>query len=244
MELDGNITFISPSSSRILGFKSEPDLIINMKELLTPDSYQTALETIGKELKRTKKNRDAGEKTSKPIVLELEYVRKDGSTFPGEITTTFIKNAKGDPVKIAGIIRDISERKKSEEQIKESLNEKEILLKEIHHRVKNNMNIITSIIELEKNNINTSNTGQILEDIKTRIMTISLIHEKLYKSKDIKHIDFAENIRSLSKDILNIYNPYPGGVTLNIDAEQTLLTIDKAIPLGLILNELLTNIFK
>ena len=248
MELDGNITFISPSSSRILGFKSETDVLTNMKDILTPDSYKTAVETIKNELRRVKKNRqknrDVGEKISKPIILELEYVRKDGSTFPGEITTSFIRDIKGNPVKIAGIIRDISERKKSDEQIKASLKEKEILLKEIHHRVKNNMNIIISIIELEKMNISTSNAGQILDDIKTRIMTISLIHEKLYKSKDIKYIEIAESIKSLTEDIFNIYNPDPGRITLNLDAERTLLTIDRAIPLGLLLNELLTNIFK
>ena len=145
---------------------------------------------------------------------------------------------------IIGTMLDITERKKVEKLIETSLREKKTLLKEIHHRVNNNMNIITSIIELKKMDINTSNAVQFLEDIQTRIMTISLIHEKLYKSKDIKYIDIAESITSLSNDILNIYNPYPKKIKLNVDAEHTLLTIDQAIPLGLLLNEVLTNAFK
>jgi two-component sensor histidine kinase len=118
-----------------------------------------------------------------------------------------------------------------------------VLLKEIHHRVKNNLQIISSLLSLQSENINSENPARTFRESQDRIRSMALIHEKLYQSNDISRIDFAEYVRSLTAYLFRSYITGPG-IEISIDIHDVSLGIDMAIPCGLIINELVSNSLK
>ena len=124
-----------------------------------------------------------------------------------------------------------------------SLEEKEVLLREIHHRVKNNLQIISSLINLQSNNIDDERVYDAFKEIQNRVKSIALIHEKLYQSENLSKINFAEYIPQLASDLYRSYEISPF-IDLEVDVDNVLLDINKALPCGLIINELITNSIK
>ena len=141
-----------------------------------------------------------------------------------------------------GIYTDITDRKTIEEQVRNSLNEKEVLLKEIHHRVKNNMQIISSLLNLQAAKIKNPETLTVFTESQNRVKSMALVHEKLYRSKDLAGINCREYIESLATSLFRSY--CIGTVNLIVDVENVQLDINTAIPCGLIINELVTNSLK
>lgn len=141
-------------------------------------------------------------------------------------------------------IRDISEQVQAEEKIKSSLEEKEVLLREIHHRVKNNMQVISSLLALQAGYVDDPNTHLMFRESQNRIRSMALVHELLYQSNDLAKIDFVAYVRKLSQHLLGSYLTDRKKVSLDIVADEIFLEIDKAIPCGLIINELISNAFK
>jgi two-component sensor histidine kinase len=139
---------------------------------------------------------------------------------------------------------ELAERKRAEEQLKVSLKEKEALLKEIHHRVKNNLQVVSSVLRLQSDYIKDERVLALFSDSQNRIRSMALIHEKLYQSKDLLRIDFGEYIRDLTSNLLRSYAASSQAVTLRISADDIWLNIDTAIPCGLIINELISNSLK
>jgi PAS domain S-box-containing protein len=143
------------------------------------------------------------------------------------------------------IVRDITNRKRAEASLKASLHEKEILLSEIHHRVKNNLQVVCSLLELQMKRIRDERVRSILEDSCNRILSIALVHESLYRSQNFAAVDFAQYVRWFSAYLISTYKRPSVHVSLDIDIDATVsLPLDQAIPCGLILNELLTNALK
>jgi two-component sensor histidine kinase/HAMP domain-containing protein len=142
------------------------------------------------------------------------------------------------------LTEEISFRKQAKKKIEESLKEKEILLKEIHHRVKNNMQVISSLIELQTGCFDDKYSPEMFNASKNRIKAMSLIHEKLYKSKDIARIYFADYVEDLANGLFTVYSINPGRIALDIDVEDITFDVDTAIPCGLIINELISNSLK
>jgi len=140
--------------------------------------------------------------------------------------------------------REITERKRAEAQLNESLKEKEVLLKEIHHRVKNNMQIISSLLSLQAGRIKNKKMQEMFKVSQDRIKTMALIHEKLYHSKDLARIDFSDYIRSLTNNLFSIYRVGMEAINIKLDLDEFYLDINTGIPLGLIVNELISNSFK
>ncbi len=143
-----------------------------------------------------------------------------------------------------GTVADISERKRAEEQIKASLTEKEVMLKEIHHRVKNNLQVISSLVSLQADGSRDETVREVLQDVTYRVRSMALVHEKLYQSADLAHIDFAEYARSLLGYLWRAHGPTAAAIRLTLDLEPVLLPVDTAVPCGLILNELAVNALK
>ncbi|MCZ7401195.1 MAG: PAS domain S-box protein [Candidatus Methanoperedens sp.] len=139
--------------------------------------------------------------------------------------------------------RDITKLKRDEEKIRKSLEEKEVLLREIHHRVKNNMQIVSSLLRLQSRNIEDSKYKDMFIDSQNRINSMALIHEKLYKSESIAQINFKEYINDI---ISNIFESYciKSNIKIDINVENFPIKIDYAVPCGLIINELVTNSLK
>jgi two-component sensor histidine kinase len=147
-------------------------------------------------------------------------------------------------VGVEGSLRNVTGRRTAEDALKKSLKEKEVLLREIHHRVKNNFQIISSLLNLQTRGVQDEGILQQFNEIKSRIRSMSLIHEKLYQSKEISLIDFASYIGTISKELFRNYYTGSAHPEFIIETDPVLLTIDQAIPCGLIINELLTNTFK
>jgi len=142
------------------------------------------------------------------------------------------------------VVRDVTEGKKAEAQIKASLKEKEVLLKEIHHRVKNNMAIISSSLQLQTSRIKDKDDLLLFNETRNRIQTMALIHEKLYQTQDFTKISFSKFISDLCNSLISSYGVYARQVILKVEVHDIFLDIDRAIPCGLILNELISNAFK
>jgi PAS domain S-box-containing protein len=139
---------------------------------------------------------------------------------------------------------DITDRKNAENKIKKSLKEKELLLREIHHRVKNNMQIISTLLTLQSAQINDQKLIQLYRESQDRIQAMALIHEKLYQSKDISQINLREYVESMVSDLLYSYERDSRIIEADLDVEDILMNIDTAVPCGLIINELVSNSLK
>jgi two-component sensor histidine kinase len=140
--------------------------------------------------------------------------------------------------------RDITERKLAENATQSALREKETLLREIHHRVKNNMQIISSLFNLQAGHIMDEEARRLLKEGQLRIRSMALIHEKLYKSRDLSTIDLASYIQSLLAYIIHFYKVDTRQIQLATDLEEVSLDINSAMPCGLLLNELISNALK
>ena len=164
---------------------------------------------------------------------------KNGHTFIQELSMNLTDNGE-----IVGVCRDISDRKQAEEQLKASLEEKELLLKEVHHRVKNNLQVISSIFSLQSQTLEDEHALAIIEESQNRINSMALIHEKLYQSPNLANVDFAEYIRDLTYHLLASYNVNPDWIQTDMNIESIALNLDSAIPCGLLINELVSNSLK
>ncbi|HMT10505.1 MAG TPA: PAS domain S-box protein [Ignavibacteria bacterium] len=143
-----------------------------------------------------------------------------------------------------GVQHDISEKKKAEEALKRSLKEKEILLKEIHHRVKNNLQIVTSLLKLQSGYVKDEKIKQLFKESQNRVQSMSLIHQKLYQTKDLANIDFREYLATLSTHLQHSFGILEDRVKIITEVNNMAMSIDNAIPAGLIVNELVSNALK
>lgn len=175
---------------------------------------------------------------------ELQYRKKSGEAYWVMSHASPIRDESGAIVNFIEISEDITERKYAEEHLKSSLREKEILLKEVHHRVKNNMQIISSLLNLHIASIDQEPVVHILVESQNRIRSIALVHERIYMSEDLAKIDFLEYLETLSNHLLQTYASTANNVTLTISGDRILLGVDQAVPCGLIMNELISNCLK
>jgi two-component sensor histidine kinase len=145
---------------------------------------------------------------------------------------------------MVGVARDITERKRTEERIRASLREKEVLLKEIHHRVKNNLQVISSLLSLQAEYLKDESMLKIMRESQNRVKSMALVHEKLYQSQNLASIEFGEYVRELVTQLSRSYGINPDLIRLNISTDAIDLAVDRAIPCGIIVNELVTNALK
>ena len=150
----------------------------------------------------------------------------------------------GKPYGSIGILQDITTRKLAEQQMVQSLHEKELLLKEIHHRVKNNLQVVSSLLNLQANHIKDPLTREIFKESQVRVKSMALIHEKLYQSKDLARIDVGAYIKTLGDYLYRTYVINADTIKMSVHAEDIQLGLDGAIPCGLIINELISNSLK
>jgi PAS domain S-box-containing protein len=166
-------------------------------------------------------------------------VRKNGEVFPASVTTSAVLDGDRDVIGISKVFRDITSQQEVEAQLRASLHEKEVLLREIHHRVKNNLQVIASLLRLETSTSETAH--QALVDSQNRIHSMAMIHQLLYQSKDFAHVDFKQYLLQLAD---RLGQAYGSSDRISITVRCTLgdqLTVDQAIPCALILNEVVTN---
>lgn len=177
-------------------------------------------------------------------VYEADVKYADGSRHNVIFNKSTFNDSNGNVAGLIGVMVDITKRKQAEEQLKKSLDEKEMLLKEIHHRVKNNLMVISSLLNLQSQYIKDKQALDIFKESQNRAKSMALIHERLYRSTDLKKIDFGEYINTLAKDLFRTYISDPNRVDLKLKVEKLMVDINTTVPLGLIVNELVTNSMK
>ncbi len=221
----------------ILGFTDEPSTIPieNWKDRLHPEDRIRVLISTRVFLN--------GEQTLNSI--EQRMLSKSGQwrwiLSRGKIVEW---DEDGIPIRACGTYQDITDRKKAEEKILRSLKEKEILLAEIHHRVKNNMAVISGLIQLQAEDVEDAQLRDILHESQMRIHSMAMIHEKLYQSAELSRIDYGEYVADLARTISKTLQDEKKDIKINIHADEVALNINQAIPCALILNEIITNAYK
>ncbi|MCC7450851.1 MAG: PAS domain S-box protein [Anaerolineae bacterium] len=229
---DGTIELCNTAFYELFGYETAETTGKPLNSLIEPsytdmlnDLLQTAI--------------DKGQATRFQILAQ----RKNTSTFNAGAGLASIQKG-GVITGLVCSLRDISEQVQAEERVKASLREKEVLLREIHHRVKNNMQVISSLLALQAGYTDNEHTTQMFRESQNRIRSMALVHERLYQSQELARIDFAEYVHELTGHLLNSYRTQANLITLDVLADVIYLDIDMAIPCGLIINELVSNALK
>jgi PAS domain S-box-containing protein len=174
--------------------------------------------------------------------VEYRFTRKDGQLRHGRSLGKVQLGPDGAPLFMFGAIQDITDRKIIEQSLENALAEKEAMLLEIHHRVKNNLQVMMSLLDMSRNRARGEEAKAMIEEVISKITSMVLIHNKLYLMDDFKHIDIGDFASTLCANLAQVYaSP---GITQEMDADDILLSIENAMPVGLVLNELISNAFK
>jgi PAS domain S-box-containing protein len=173
--------------------------------------------------------------------FETKRYTKDGRILDTRLSGSRYNDHEGNPAGMLVIIRDITARQRSEEQLKASLRDKEVLLREIFHRVKNNLQVISSLLRLQSRYVPQKEYRQLFIDSQNRLQSMAFIHEKLYQSKDLANIDFRGYINGLATHLFHSLGSSPSVIAFRSEIEAISMGIDTAIPCGLIANELISN---
>lgn len=230
---DDKILFVNDNAIQMFGYSKAELLGANAGDLLIHEDYR--------EFSRERiKLRGLGFADR----YEVQMKKKSGEIIWVEISGAPLKDLNGNIIGSIGLHSDITDRKKYENTIESSLKQKELLLKEIHHRVKNNLQIISSLIKLQSAHIGDKEILSLFSESQNRIKTMALIHEKLYRSVDLSVIEFYDYVKNLVDSLYTTYGISIDRVKPVIEFRSIYLDIDTSIPCGLIINELISNCLK
>lgn len=226
--------YVNPAMTQMTGYSREEFLGAKSARLLRSHCHEA---TFYQEIDET---------LAKGQIWQGELIsrRKDGQLIYQDVTIAPIRNEQGQIAHYIGVRRDITRRKQAEAALHESLEEKNILLQEIHHRVKNNLQIVASLLRLQTKVISSPEVLEPLKESQNRVEAMALIHQKLYQSKNLIRINFADYIKSLAAELYRCYVMDSAQIQMQIEAAEIELSLDVANPCGLILNELISNAFK
>ena len=228
----GRIEYINPKYATISGYSREEVTGKQMRQTSTTYLSQEEIARMYEQL------HDGHEWHA-----DFRNKKKDGSFYWVSSHISPLKNSEGLITHFIDVEEDITERRLAEEKLRASLKEKEVMLKEIHHRVKNNLQVISSLLNLQSANISNKQDLAVFNDCQNQVRSMALIHEKMYQSHDLAVIDFGSYSRSLTAYLIRTYAT---GclIRVDMDVEQVFLDANQAVPCGLILNELITNCLK
>ena len=229
---DGIIAFVSPQIGR---FGYTPDEVISRHYLdfVLPEQRQET---------RNHFREGMANRTSYPT--EFQWQGKDGQLHWVEVIGEIMCDESGQPVLQIGVMRDIAERKRAEERLAASLREKEVLLREIHHRVKNNMQVIVSLLRMHARRSRSERMRNIFDDCRDRVNAMSLIHESLYQSEDLARIDFEAYLTKLCRNLSQAHGASDKGIVVTVERGNVALDMDQGIAVGMVICELVSNAFK
>lgn len=225
----GRISYANEHACRALGYTAAELIGMNVAEI-DPTFERPYWRDYFREVQET------GSRT-----IETLHRRKDGSEFPVEIMVSLIEYQE--EVFTLTVSHDISERKRAEERIQASLEEKQVLLKEIHHRVRNNLAVLSGLINLQIAHVpSTDASFPAIEKTRDRIMVMGMIHDMMYQAQDFSHVDFAAFVRQLAAQLQAEYPQL--NTTLTVEVDDVQVDVTTAVPLGLIISEAITNALK
>lgn len=231
---DGTITYCNPYGLQFYGYKKQ-ELIGNTVQNTVLNIEESRNQRILEEIL---------DQDSEYWNSENKNVTRDGREVWILWSNRLILDEKGNTIELLSIGQDITTRKETENKLETSLKEKKILLSEIHHRVKNNLQIVISLVNLQLNDISDNTITKALQVIKTKIQSMALVHEMLYSTTSFSAIDLKTYIQTLTNDIIQTFNTEGKNIDLVITADSISLDIEQAITVGLLLNEIISNAVK
>ncbi len=231
---DGKLKFVNNAFSRLSGYTREESLRTDYLNFIHPDHRDM--------MKRATEQVLRGDTSGVPERPQFKIVRKNGEVRWVELNAAIID--RNGASAIVGNVTDITESKHIHEQIKISLNEKEALLREIHHRVKNNLQVICSLLHLQTKHLKDKHVLNIFKECRNRIKSIALIHEALYQSRSTARISFGEYLQKLTTELFRSYGVSSDVIQLKMEVGSVSPSIDTALAFGMIINELVSNSLK
>jgi PAS domain S-box-containing protein len=230
----GEILFGSQRSAAMLGYDDPEDEVgMDFLRFVDPADREKAAGDLRDLL-------EGGE----PRRQEYALLRKDGSSLVVEVNPELMRTREGEPGEAIVVIRDIADRKAREEALRRLADNRQVLMKELQHRVKNSLSLVSSFLDIAKSELSDERAIAVLEDTASRIGSMSTIYENLYLSESLRTIDFAKYVEQVGKSVFEAYNVDPSRVRLETELRPVGIDTKRAISLGLILTELLTNSFK
>jgi two-component system, chemotaxis family, CheB/CheR fusion protein len=232
LDAEGRIVGWNTGAERLLGWQESEILGKSAAVVFTPEDVAQ-----GEDRKELEKARLEGRAED-----ERWHMRKDGSRFFASGVLTRAEDGSG--LAFTKIMKDVTARKEQEERLQRTVEEKSILLREIHHRVKNNLQVIVSLLSLQASHTEDPRVLAAFDETKGRVRAIAQIHEQLYATDDLREVEIGAYLDALARDLVGLHATVPGGVRLSVEVPEMVLPIEKAIPVGLIANELLLNSLK
>lgn len=231
VKLDGCFLLVNQRFCDVVGYSLDELMRFSVEALTCPDDLDLDAGYLKKLL----------DNSLQRYSVEKRLVTSNGTMIWTNFTVSLVLGDDNKPEYYIYVVEDISERRDAASKIARTLKEKEALLQELHHRVKNNMQVISSILSLQSRNINKDNIKRVFDESRQRIKTMALIHERLYTSGDLSHIDIKGYLDYLAVKIKSLYGGSGKQATINVEGETIRLPVDTALPVALIVNELLTN---
>jgi PAS domain S-box-containing protein len=230
---DGTLTFVNQALCEYSGMNRDALIGEKFQRFLTDEM----VERTRRHLKKLTPETPAGEN-------EIEWQAPDGSNRAIAWITHALYDDDGGFIEYQTVGRDVTDRRRAEEELRDALEQKEILLREVHHRVKNNMAVISSLLNLQSEGISDARALQVLQSMRDRIRTMALVHDQLYRSGEFASIDLGQYVTSVTDALYQAHSARADQVTIRTDIADVTVEIDDAIPCGLILSELISNAFK
>jgi len=231
--LDGYIQFVNPAWAQMHGYPVAELIGRHLNIFHTEEQLRREVIPFNEQAMKNGCHKDV-----------VGHVHKDGTIFYTLMTSSVLMDANKTPIGITGIAHDITDLKQAEDGLRESLREKEVLIREVHHRVKNNMQIVSSLLQLQSDHVKDDTYRHLFTEARNRILSMALVHEKLYNTKNMATLDFAAYVKDFIIHLFRSYGINDNRIRFKLDADKVKLNMDDAIPLALMLNELISNSLK
>lgn len=234
--IDGRIVEVNAALERMLGYSRLQLLGLQGEAVIAP---------AHREAVRAWQSRFLAQGGTNPALRahhDLRALRSDGTTFEAQVGVS--PYHLGDQLRVIATVRDVTEERAVERRIETSLREKEVLLREVHHRVKNNMAVMSSLFYLQSRHATDPLTVRVFRDSELRVRSMAMVHEVLYRSADLSAVDFGRYLETLVDNLANVYRGTVPELRVARDIQPIRLSVDQAVPCGLLLNEVLTNVLK
>ncbi|WP_239490077.1 PAS domain S-box protein [Luteitalea sp. TBR-22] len=231
---DGRMLKVNQAFCEMLGYDAEALQALTFQAITHPDDLEADLAQAAR----------LARGDIRSYQLEKRYLHRDGRVIWIRLTGSAVRDTRGNLVHFIAQVEDVTDHRQAQQALERTLAEKDMLLREVHHRVKNNLQVVSSLLSLQRRAVQDPATGDVLDDSRRRVLAMALVHERLYQGADLAAIDMRRYLHELVRQLCQ--SMAPAGVLLrsNVTADDHPVPVDVALPCGLIVNELVANVLK